>query len=282
MSTPYASVIFIHEKHTYQIQTLMKQNITIFLALIFISTLFYNCSPVPITRVSLDNNDVGYWQKGTAIGEKVSDDVIVEMAFSHSDDDFVYFDVAFENTGEERILINPKEIQLFDSINGSKFNAMDPELQILNQEIRDSKRTANNKTFALVAGAALVAGTVAAVATADDDSGSGSNTSEDGDDDYYVDAFVYTDFTTDNLPPMSYSYFSQDPLLSTNIRALPDNNDVIFWKEFAFRKSTLFPDQRIRGLVAFLKNKYTKRSKIIIPMPSQELTFDFNHYEIKP
>jgi len=259
----------------------MKQNITTLFVFLAISSLFYNCSPVPLTRVSLNEADVGYWQKGTAIGEKTSDDIIVEAVYSHSDKDYDYFDVAFENTGEERILINPKEIILLDLFNGGKFNAIDPELVILNLEMEDSRRTANNKTFALVAGAAIVAGTVAAIATADDNSSSGGTT-EDDIDNYYVDTYVFTDFTPDNHPPMSYSYFSQEPLLSSDIRTLAQRNNLDFWKEYAFRKSTIFPEQRIRGLVAFMKNKTLKKSRLIVPMPSQELTFDFIHYEIQP
>ena len=258
----------------------MKQHFTILLALLIISTFFYNCSPVPITRVSLDDTDVGYWQKGTAIGEKISDDVIVEAVFSHSDKDLVYFDVAFENKSDERILISPEDILLLDPINGGRFRAKDPELMILNLEMKESRRTANNKTFALVAGAAVVAGTVAAVAASDGDSSLADSTSDDVD--CYVDTYVFADFTPDNLPPMSYSYFSQEPLLSSDIRTLPHSKDVNFWKEFTFRKSTLFPDQRVRGLVAFAKNKYLRKSQLIISMPADELTFDFNHYEIKP
>ncbi len=259
----------------------MKSTITFALALFTISSMFYNCSPVPITRINLANEDVGYWQKGTAIGEKVADSIIVETVFSHADDRHVYFDISMENIGTKRADIDPKKFQLNDPINGGRLTAIDPESMILNLELKESKRTANNKTLAIVAGAAVVAGTVAAVATSDGDSGS-SGGSEDDSGDVYVDTYLFTDLTPNNLAPMNYQYFSQEPLLSTNVRRLPSYKRIDFWKEFAFRKSTLFPKQRIRGLVVFMKSKFMKRSRLIIPSISKDLTFDFIHNEYKP
>jgi len=259
----------------------MKSTITFALALFAISTLFYNCSPVPITRVNLAKDDVGYWQKGTAIGEKVADSILVEAVFSHVDDKYIYFDIGIENIGADRALIDPKKIKLVDPVNGGILKAIDPELMVLNMELRDSKRTANNKTLAIVAGAAIVAGTVAAVAATDGDAGSGGDSSED-DDDIYVDTYLFTDLTPGNMAPMNYQYFSQEPLLSTDIRTLPNPDRVEFWREFAFRKSTLFPKQRMRGLIVFMKSKFMKRSQLIIPSISKDLTFDFVHFEYKP
>ncbi len=258
----------------------MKLDFTTILAFLITSTLFYNCSPVPISRVSLDKEDVGYWQRGTAIGEKVADDLIVEAVYSHSDKRFDYFDVSIENIGEERALIEPTSFRLLDPISGGKFKGVDPELMILNLELKDSKRRATNKTLAIVAGAAIVAGTVAAVAA---DAGGGSSTA-DAEDEYfyYGDTYIYTDLTSRNLPPMSYQYFGQEPLLSTDYRDLPDSKQIEFWKGFTFRKSTLFQNQRMRGLVAFMKDKNRTRSTLKIPTSTEDLTFEFIHEKHKP
>lgn len=258
----------------------MKLHFTTVLVFLITSTLFYNCSPVPISRVSLDKEDIGYWQRGTAIGEKVTADLIVEAVYSHSDKKFDYFDVSIENTGEERVLIEPTSFRLLDPISGGKFKALDPELMILNMELKDSKRKATNKTLAIVAGAAIVAGTVAAVAA--DGNGSGVSTTEEDDNYYYGDTYIFTDLTSRNLAPMSYQYFGQEPLLSTDYRDLPDSKQVEFWKGFAFRKSTLFQNQRMRGLVAFLKDKNRTRSILRIPTEIEDLTFEFIHEKHKP
>lgn len=247
--------------------------------LLIISSFFYSCSPVPISRVSIDKNDVGYWQNGIAIGEKEADGLIVEAVYSHSDKKFDYFDVAIENTNEERVLIDPKYFLLIDPSSGGKLKAVDPELMILNRELKDSKRKAQNQTLAIVAGAAIVAGTVAAVAA---DYESSAPQSNDDDDFYFIDSYVFTDFTPGNLPPMNYQYFSQEPLLSTDVNTIPQSKNVEFWKAFTFRKSTLFSNQRIRGLVAFVKNKNLRVSQLIIPTDSRELTFDFVHEKYKP
>ena len=258
----------------------MKLNIATVLAILMSIILLYNCSPVPISRVSLDKEDIGYWQRGTAIGEKIGDDLIVEVAYSHSDKKFDYFDVAIENTGEERALIDPKMFRLLDPVSGGRFKGADPELMILNLEMKNSKRTANNKTIAVVAGAAIVAGTVAAIAS---DSG-GSSADNENDDAYfyYGDTYLFTDLTPRNLPPMNYQYFGQEPLLSTNIRDLPDSEKVDFWKGFTFRKSTLFQNQRMRGLVAFMKEKNRTRSILKISTGTEELTFKFVYEKHKP
>lgn len=255
----------------------MKSHFTHCLLLLFITSLFYNCSPAPISRVNLAKEDVGYWQRGTAIGEKSADGLIVEAVYSHSDKKFDYFDISIENTNEERTLVDPKEFKLIDKYSAGELSAIDPELMILNLELKDSKRTANNKTLAIVAGAAIVAGTVAVVAA---DGGNGGST--ENNDNYYVDNYIFTDLTPQNFPPMSYQYFSQEPLLSIDYRNLPDSKAVGFWKEFTFRKSTLFQNQRMRGLVAFVKNKNLKNSQLIIPTATKELTFDFIHEKHKP
>ena len=258
----------------------MKLNITIVLAFLICITLLYNCSPVPISRVSLDKEDVGYWQRGTAIGEKVGDYLIVEVGYSHSDKRFDYFDVAIENTGEERTLIDPKSFRLINPVSGGQFKGVDPELMILNLEMKDSKRKANNKTLAIVAGAAIIAGTAAAIAS----DGGGSSSVNETDDEYfyYGDTYLFTDLTSRNLPPMSYQYFGQEPLLSTNIKDFPDSKQADFWKGFTFRKSTLFQNQRMRGLVAFMKEKNRIRSILMIPTGTEELTFEFVHENHKP
>ncbi|MFT4534587.1 MAG: hypothetical protein ACJA1A_002353 [Saprospiraceae bacterium] len=258
----------------------MKLNYTIILSFLISTILFYNCAPVPIARVSLDKEDVGYWQRGTAIGEKIGDDLIVEAVYSHSDKKFDYFDIAIENTGEERVLIDPKTFRLLDPVSGGKFKGVDPELMILNLEMKDSKRKANNKTLAIVAGAAIIAGTAAAIAA--DGGGSSSGTETDDEYFYYGDTYLFTDLTSRNLPPMSYQYFGQEPLLSTNYQHLPDSKQVDFWKGYTFRKSTLFQNQRMRGLVAFMKDKNRTSSILVIPTETEEFTFGFVHEKHKP
>ena len=260
----------------------MKQNITYYLAFLITVSTFYNCSPASISRVSIDKEDVGYWQQGTAIGEKEADDLIVEAVYSHSDKKFDYFDIAIENIGDDRALVDPKTFRLLDPVSGGSFKGVDPELMILNLEMKNSKRTANNKTIAIVAGAAVIAGTVAAIAASDGDGGSGGS-SEGGDEYNYYDTYVYTDLTPrGNQAPMNYQYFSQEALLSSDTRTLPDAKNVEFWKGFAFRKSTIFQNQRMRGLVAFLKDKNRTRSTLVIPTSTQDLSFEFIHEEHKP
>ena len=260
----------------------MKVNATLTL-LLFLSTLFYNCSPIPITKVDLQDSDVGYWQKGSAIGEKVVDDVVVEAVFSHVDKEYMYFDVAFENIGDERVLINPKDFQLVDTRTGGMLKAIDPELRIISMEVKQARKEANNKTLAIVASAVVVAGTIAAVASSDGGSDSDTGTTDaavdDCVDDYYLETLVFADQTAQNLPPMEYEYFSHEPLLSVDARMLPNAKGLFFWEEFTFRKSTLFPNQRMRGLVVFLKNKFLKESRLVIPVGTNEVTFDFVHRE---
>ncbi len=259
----------------------MKQNLTYYIALLVTVSTFYNCSPASISRVSIDKEDVGYWQQGTAIGEKIANDLIVEAVYSHSDKKFDYFDIAIENAGEERVLVDPKTFRLLDPTSGGSFKGVDPELMILNLELKDSKRDANNKTLAIVAGAAVVAGTAAAIAATD---GGGEGSSSDNGNEYnYYDTWVYTDLTPrGNLAPMNYQYFSQEALLSSDIRTLPDAKNVEFWKGFTFRKTTIFQNQRIRGLVAFLKDENRTRSTLVIPTESKDLSFDFIHEKHRP
>ena len=276
------SVIFTGEKHTNLKPLAMKKNFTYCLFFLITVSTFYNCSPVSISRVSIQKEDVGYWQKGKAIGEKVSEDLIVEAVYSHSDKKFDYFDIAIENIGEERALIDPKTFRLVDPTSGGILRGVDPELMILNLEMKDSKRQANNKTLAVVAGAAVIAGTVAVIAATDDAGGAG-NSSDGGDDYHFYDTYVYTDLTPQgNVVPMNYQYFSQEPLLSSDTRTLPDAKKVEFWKGYTFRKSTLFQNQRMRGLVGFLRDKNRSRSTLIIPTSSQEVSFDFIHEEHRP
>lgn len=242
--------------------------------LFFISILFIQCSPIPVEKVYLQEADIGYWQKGQGIGEKKLDDVVVEAVYSHSDKEYTYFDVAFENVGTNRITLNPRDFRLHDANGGIQQRAIDPELMILSMEVNQSKKEANNKTLALVAGTVIVAGTVAAIATSD---GSSTDSGDDVDEDCIDDNYVFVNHSPRFGAPVEYLYFSQEPILSTNHNLLPRNDALIFWQEYTIRRSTVFPDQRIRGLVAFRKLKNIDKSRLIIPIGENEVSFDFVH-----
>jgi len=233
--------------------------------------LFKSCSPKPITRVFVEKEDVVHWDRGIGIGQIEEDGLAVDVAFSHVDGDYIFFDFAFQNDGEEPYHVDVTEVKMFDMVRQGTRKAIDPELIILDKEIRNSKREANNKTLAIVAGAAIVAGTVAAVASAD---GGGSPSSEDNIDD--VDNIYFTSINSDNVHINDqYVDFSQLKILS-GLPRYTNANRISFWIDYSIRKTTLYKGEYLRGLVGFLFDDKSEKLELKIPLKETVQRVKFN------
>jgi len=241
-----------------------------------------SCAPKPITEVALHQEDVGYWHRGTAIGDKSADDVALEVVFSHQDKKYIYFDVAVYNEGDKEYLIDPSTMRLNDLEHGGIAKAVDPELMIIAREMKVSRRRANIKTAAIVGTIAVAAGTVAAVASSN---GGGSSSDDDCDDDNDDTYYSNNYFIANNVPTgpgyMRTSFYDE-PLLSSPSYTLPRPGNPEFWRSYALRKTTLQKGERMRGLVAFIYNENRRVYELVAPINGQNLTYKFTQTEHKP
>jgi|GEM_PF-3039149 len=242
---------------------------------------FQSCAPKPITEVSMHKDDIGYWHRGTAIGEKTADDITLEAVYSHQDKKYIYFDIAVYNEGEEEYLIDPTIISLHDIEHLGTNKAVDPELMIIGRELKASRRRANIKTASIVGAVAITAGTIAAAS-----SGGSESTSSDDDCDESDDTYLATNYFLSNNVPTGPGYmvtsFYDEPLLSTPTNRLPKPGNPEFWRSYALRKTTLQKGERMRGLVAFMYNNERKVYKLVAPINGQELSYKFTQIEHQP
>ena len=247
-----------------------------FLPILALGLLFFtSCAPKAIHRVYVDKQDVGYYQKGIAIGQIVQDDVTIEAAYSHKDKHNVYYDVAIKNTSKEPFDVSSLDFVLVDKTTYENIYPADPEVVLLGLDVRESKRNATSNAIAVTAGVLAVGATVAAIATAD---GNGGQQEED------VDVNTNLFFSTTNVAvpnsPAIYPGFNQ-----ANILSFPANDYQFIhvrelWSEMALRRNTLFPGDYTRGLVVFPRND--KSWDVELKFKNSSNGINFYHKLIKP
>ncbi len=227
-------------------------------------------TPRTVIRVEPDDSEVVFWSHGQAIAEQQENGIWCRAAFSHANPDFLVFDIEVINQGESDLLVTPEDMDLIAMPNNFRLPAVDPERVLLSMEVDASRREANAKNVAVATGV-VVAAAVVAAAVSDD--------GNDNDNNDVVDDYDVADAIVDVAVPALYlsATFASEPPLSTPVNALPPAEEVIFWSDYALRRTTLRPDESIRGLVAF--PRYDDTNEFHLDVPIDELSFQFQFHQ---
>lgn len=241
----------------------MKNNFTTLFSLLLFSMYFAACvSPKAVIRVE-PVAEPDKWNYGQAIVESKKNGLITSASFAYSDPDFLVFDVEVTNWREERILIDPAQISMQLTDAHFSTSAIDPEQYVLDMEIEASRREANAKNAAIVAGVVAVAAvTAAVVADANNDNGNENGFVNNGG----VDAV--------NLAPTVFINSGGGVAPS----GVPQTVDPWFWSDHTLRKTTLERGEMVRGKVVFPRDDSLPHFELVVPV--EEITFNFSFKQI--
>jgi len=244
-----------------------------FTLLLLSTCLFFQCSPKPIHILQLQETEVEtYWVDGQQIGLKSACGIDVHLTYSHTDENKnIIFDMVFQNNSEESYLVDVSEISLTNVYNKQISSALEPEEEILNYRLKESKVERNRKVNTAIAATALVATTAAII------SSGGYN-----DRDYYYPYANNLNINVENQQPL-YTSFKNMDIASLNSEALPCSDNRFFWEAFTLRKTTLLPEYQLRGLVVFEDYPALRKFDIEVPVCDNEsVSFSLHKKVIKP
>lgn len=231
------------------------------LSLVALSACF---SPKPVVRIE-PTDEPQKWNYGQAILEAEQDGITASAAYAYSDKDFWVFDVEVINWREKRILVDPAGMELTVAPIDMRIPAIDPEVHMLDMEMDASRREANGKNAAVVAGVVAVAAVAAAIATSDN----GNNNNENNFDNDGIDvvnvAPTLVVGTGGGTPPPA-----------------PIAVDPWFWTEQTLRKTTLEQGQKVRGKVLFPRNDQVRNFNMLVPVEEFIFTFGFKQVLHQP
>ena len=218
-------------------------------------------SPREIVRIE-PNTEPDKWNYGQAILEDNQDNIAVSAAFAYSDPDFLVFDIEVTNWREEPIVVSPENIQIQLTNTERKLTAIDPEEHLLDMEIDESRREANRKNGAVVAGVAAVAAVTAAAVAAE------SNNNNDANGNALLN-------TAENL-----TYIAPTVVIASGGNAPPPVQarpvDPWFWTDYTLRKTTVKKGEIVRGKILFPRDNAIGVFELSVPVEELIFTFGFN------
>lgn len=219
-------------------------------------------SPKSVVRIE-PTDEPQRWNYGQAILEAEKDGIAANAAYAYSDEDYWVFDVEVINWREDRIMVDPAGIELTIAPIDMKVSAIDPESQMLDMEMDASRREANAKNAAVVAGVVAVAAVATAIATS---SGDNNDNTENNFDNNNLDVV--------NVAPTL--------VIGAGAGAPPPPGPIAvdpwFWSEQTLRKTTLEKGQKVRGKVLFPRNDQIRNFDMLVPI--EELIFKFGFKQV--
>lgn len=197
---------------------------------------FVSCvAPRAVIRMNQVSENVK-WNCGQAFATDTVSGIKIEAAFDKSTIEFNIFDISVQNSSNLCHLLDTtnfifEEIP-YESLQGDKYSAIDPERMLLSIDKQLSKEEADSKNAAI--GAAVFAGAIVAISS--DVDHDHHQHYQHADPDLLLATPVILDAAGDNLP---YDYVSKDDRLRN------------LWANETIRKTTLEPGYLIDGKVFF-------------------------------
>ncbi|MEY4902876.1 MAG: hypothetical protein RLZZ292_691 [Bacteroidota bacterium] len=201
------------------------------------------------------------WSNGEQVLSQTKDSVECNAYFVQYTKDFLIFDVEFINLSRKTILVTPETFfYLSDStLTDYPFAAINPEKQLLDMELAQSRADARFKNLALWGGVAIVAATAVTVA-----SSSGSGHSDN-----------HTHYP--RYPTPIYIPSSNYP--NPN---LPSPYEMAFWDRLTLRKTTLADGYAIKGKVVFSRKDHHPNLFCHFLTDNRDFSMPFRQVVYKP
>ncbi|MEW5845020.1 MAG: hypothetical protein AB1777_02015 [Bacteroidota bacterium] len=235
-------------------------------------------TPNPVVRLNSKETKTT-WENGKEFTSYYKDGFIVHCAYHGTTDAYLVFDIEMVNTTDEDFLLCPEKIVMFtdsgkwdpviNQIVYSSFPiyAVDPEIEILKNELAQSQLEADQKNLATasIAVAALALPVMVATASAD-----AKDTKQR--------AITRTELAAAAAgTTLNMNEFSQE---MNNIRSEFLLNATEAWINNSLRKTTLSKNEAARGLVYFKKPDLKKYRDLRIDVPIGENNFIAFNYKV--
>ena len=237
----------------------MKSTIQ-FAAIFWLMAAMTSCfSPRAVVRMEAEGDNIK-WNYGRQVVYQKIGGTEARISFEDFSKENLIFNVEFVHRGEGDILIDPAKFYLTGADEAVEYPAIDPEKKLLDLRVKDSRNEARAKNLAVAAGAVAVA------------AGGGGATPdhEHKKDDHHQ---HQSGGKSGNV-----KYFCGAPVPFNPMQMTQHE----FWRDVAFRKTTLESGYKVEGKVVFPRSDFFKT--FIVAMPVEDKTFKvvFNQYIIKP
>lgn len=238
-----------------------KKNMKLLLLLLIITVLLNACtSPYSITRLTpVENNS--YWVNGS---EKIyfqSDTLSITLSYSQNTRDELHFDLKADYRGINTLLIDPR-LFFIEFIGESNLGwpyaqATDPEVKLLNTEKQIARNSARSSNTAFLHLTEMLVNTAADV--------SDLNKSPSEEERYEKEQC--REYARDRR---------QNEIDDIDIERQNLNQMLDYYATEMLRKTTLFPNTWVGGVVIFPRNEKANRYKINLPVGGDTLSFVYH------
>jgi hypothetical protein len=250
----------------------MKTHVLPFLALVLLFSLSSCFTPRSVIRVEPSSDQVR-WDYGQAIVETTADSLIGKAAFIGATKEYLVFNIEVENRGNNNVLVSPEQFYLTNP-NGNRFFAIDPEKQMLGMEIEESRREASAKNTAVVVGVVAVAAVTAAVVAS-------SRSSSSRNERTYSNTYSNNNWWfAPNI--MLGNYSGSSSVSRPPASSWSNTQERRYWSEQTLRRTTVGPDQFVRGQVLFPRQDMLQTFLLIVPAEQSVMSFGFKQKIFKP
>ncbi len=202
------------------------------------------------------------WSYGRQIIKKQKDSADMQVYFDTYNKKYLVFDVEMTNWGSQAVLLSPENIYLKCAEGEGTRNAMNPELELLNKDIDQSRHEATAKNLAVAVGVVAVVGVVAAIAT---DTGVSSEGSSENN---VANNIVNVTYVSTYVPPPQPA------------PTLPPSVD--FWANYSLRKTTLEQGYKVGGKVVLPRMDYCPHLELYLPLGNETFVASFIQQIIQP
>ena len=252
----------------------------LFITISFLATLTSCFSPKPVLRFKADAEKTT-WDKGKEYISYKKGEYEVHTSYFGSDEKNIMFDIEIVNNNGEEFLVAPENIKLYsgswDNVtkdilyNNTPLNAIDPEIELLNIDLENSRAEAASKNAGVAAIAIFAAAIPLAIIAARSDA-ENSNTDNNSDESTVSNTEMVGAGVDIALGANAINQSNQED------KIISMNDSKYTWETTSLRKTTLSPNYSIRGLVFFpIPDMNIKKIRIDIPVPDGNISVKYDY-----
>ncbi len=227
--------------------------IIIFKLILSVIILFsFSCSPSQIFIISTSDSNFDFYQ-GKQLVAKDNGKIKVQLNFEGQENGYFTFYSYFKNLGEDKILINPTDLQMVTNTS-RKLNALNPESEI-HKLIEEKKKLDESHSMGSCLNCLSGSFSVAA-SVVEGDHEAASETIDD---------------MTEQMKSDNENYEYKSELLM---------EAKLFWQNEMLRITHLYPGDEIGGLIQFPIDFDATSFRVVIAAGDEEMYFDFSQIPI--
>lgn len=243
----------------------------------FAATLTSCFAPKPVLRFKPEETNTT-WEKGKEYVSYKRGDYEIHSSYYGYNDKYIIFDIeVVNNKGGEEFLVAPENIKLYQSIfdntkqslinDSIPVRAIDPEAELLNIDLENSKAEASRKNSQVAVAAIFAAAIPLAIVATSSDIHSPNSYERTVSNTEMVDAGVDVALGVTAINQVN----QENQIISLN-------DSKFTWEASSLRKTTLSPGYSIRGLVFFpIPMVNCRKISFDIPTPQGNITFRYDY-----